>query len=124
MSTEMIIKNNMSNEEKANLFNILTNAETKLSDTVNTVISCANVIFTKGTTTNTETGETDERERVIVIDIEGKSYHSMSSGLVTSFKNLCLVFGDPKEWSNPIDVKVVKKPTKKGQTYILEIVNA
>lgn len=124
MSNEMIIKPNMTNEEKVNLFNVLTNADTKLSDTVNTVISCENVLFTTGSTTNTETGEVEERERVIVIDTDGQSYHSMSAGLVGSFKNLCLVFGDPKEWATPIDVKVVKKETKKGQTYILEIVKA
>lgn len=112
----------MSFEERKNLFNAVTSAEHKVSDYVNRTITIANVLFTRGSLTNEDTGEIETVERAILIDTEGNTYHTMSNGLLNSLHSLCFVFGEPKEWDNPIAVTVIKKDTKKGQTYILEIV--
>lgn len=121
-SNSLALTQNSTLEDKKALFNIMTNAETKLSDCVNKEIEIANFVFTSGSTTDAETGEVMEQERVIIVDTEGNSYHSMSQGLVNSMHQLVAVFGEPSLWTEPLKITVVRKETKKGNTFIVQLV--
>ena len=116
------------NAKKA-LYNLTVNAEIKVSDMVNSIINVKGFALTEAEVTNRETGELETRERVVVIDNEGKTYHSVASGIVNSFKNIAKVFGDTRgDTRNEfvtvepvLPVKVIRKETPKGNTYICVI---
>ena len=116
--------NKMSVSEKAKLFNLIANAETKLSDKVNEVINIKEIFFTFGSLTNTETGEVEDRERAIILDDEGHSFHTMGAGAISALHTLCTVFGEPSTWEQAVPCKVIKKDTKRGIIYTLEVVES
>lgn len=122
---ELVVTKNASFEDRKNIYNILTNANIKVSDMVKETIVIDKIYFTTGTYTDGNTGETIENaERVILVDKDGESYHSMSVGIISSAKNLLNCFGDFNDIEDAqISVKVVPKKTKKGTTYLFEIVD-
>ena len=119
--TNKEIANTTEFEMKKKLYNAITSADNKMSDFINKVIKVKNILFTEGQITDQETGEVRTSERAIVFDDEGKTYHTMSSGLLNSLHSLVAVFGDCNAWAEPIAVTVTRKETKNGQTFLLEI---
>lgn len=110
---------------KKALYNLTVNAEIKISDMVNSIISVKGFAFTTAEVTNKETGELETRERVVVIDEEGKTYHSVASGIVNSFKKIATIFGTSHNELVTVEpalpVKIIRKATPKGNTYICTI---
>lgn len=107
---------------KKALYNLTVNAETKISDKVNSIINVVGFAFTQADVTNKESGELETRERVVVIDADGKTYHSVASGIVNSFRKIADIFGDNYNGFVKVDpalaVKIVRKDTPKGNTFI------
>ena len=109
-------------ERKKAIYNLTVNAETRLSEKLNQVVEVAGFGFTECEVTNKETGELEPRERLLVIDKDGATYHSVATGLVNSFKNIGRYFAEENNGFftiNPaLPVEIKSKTTNKGHTYI------
>lgn len=122
-----ILKGNKDSIElKKLMFNLATSADIKLSDMVNKPFVIKGITFTQADVTNRETGELESRERVLVIDADGNTYHSVSSGLVNSLHAFANTFGSEQKGfyliEDDIPATVVSKPTNNGHTFILKLI--
>lgn len=115
-------------ELKKLMFNLATSADTKLSSMINKPIIIKGVTFTYADVTNRETGELENRERVLVIDADGQTYHSVASGLVNSLHAFVNAFGQEQNGfyiiNDDIPATVESKETKNGHTYILKLIES
>lgn len=113
-------------ELKKLMYNLATSADTRLSAMVNKPIQIKGVTFTQAEITNSETGEIETRERGLVIDADGNTYHSVSSGLVNSLHVFANAFGQEQNGfyiiNDDIIATVEEKDTKRGHTYILKLI--
>ena len=113
-------------ELKKLMYNLATNAETRLSAMVNKPIQIKGITFAAGEITNVDTGEVETRERALVIDADGNTYHSVSSGLVNSLHVFAQAFGQEQNGfyiiNDDIVATVEEKDTKRGHTYILKLI--
>lgn len=105
---------------KAALYNALSDAEA-LSDHLNVPIEFAGysaqiVEFAD------EDGVLQEGMRIIITSSNGKSYASMSNGIVKALKNIVAVFGDPSSWDSPKTVRAVEEGKKPRAYYTLKLV--
>lgn len=109
-------------EVKKALYNLGTSAEKRLSAMVNDVVMVKAFAFADAQMTDKQTGEVRDAERVLVIDAEGTTYHSMSAGIVSGFHNIAGLFGTEKNHlitlDEPIAVEIQEKDTPKGHTFI------
>ena len=55
-----------------------------------------------------------ELTRVVLITKDGKSYHAISKGVLSSLRNIYGLVGDPKGWPSPITVTPVLLPARNG----------
>lgn len=108
-------------EDKKRLFSLMENADFKVADKLNTKILLKDVILQKFERINEETGEVEDKQRIILIDKEGVSYASASKGLYNSVIRLISFLGEPSEWEEPLAIEVQEIKTKKGQkTYTIK----
>lgn len=112
-------------ELKKLMYNLATSAETRLSAMVNKSIQIKGITFAMSEISNNETGEFETRERALVIDSDGNTYHSVSSGLVNSLHVFAQAFGQEQNGfyiiNDDIIATVEEKDTKRGHTYILKL---
>jgi len=115
-------------EAKKALYNLVNSAEISLGDCINKTLSIAAAAFTECDVTDRNTGELKRRARVLAIDSDGKTYHTTSAGLVSSFENLATIFGQRhSKYENYVVFQpavvgtVEKKPTPNGQTYVFKL---
>ena len=98
-----------SNEERKNLFNALEKADVLLNDVVGTEFNLKDVYLHKYTKLNEETGEVENKCRVLLFDDNGQTYATGSFGIFNIIGRIFEVFGTPDEWEEPLRVKVIKK---------------
>ena len=109
-------------EEKKNLFNKLQRADALLNDCVGTGIKLKHVYISKYNKLNEETGEVEDKVRIILFDENGMTYATGSFGIYNILIEIMSIFGTPNNWSEPLTVKVVKVPIKNNKQILsLEI---
>jgi hypothetical protein len=59
-------------------------------------------------------GEVNTQPRVILIDSSGVAYHATSVGLLSAIRNIFATLGEPDEWPEPLDLKVVQQKGNRG----------
>lgn len=59
-------------------------------------------------------GEVNTAPRVILIVEDGTAYHATSVGLLSAIRNLFAALGQPSDWPEPLDVKVVQQKGNNG----------
>lgn len=59
-------------------------------------------------------GEVNTAPRVILIDANGTAYHATSVGLLSAVRNLFATLGEPAEWPEAVQVKVVQQKGRNG----------
>lgn len=96
-------------EEKKHLFNALESADVLLMDVVGTEFNLKDVYLNRYERLNNDTGEYEDKVRIILFDEEGKTYASGSFGIFNTLRRIFEVFGTPEKWSEPLKVKVVQK---------------
>lgn len=96
-------------EDKKNLFNALEQADILLNDVVGSEFELKDVYVRRYEKINEETGEVENKVRVILFDTEGKSYATGSFGIFNIIGRIIEAFGTPDTWSEPLKVKVIKK---------------
>lgn len=103
-------------EEKAKLFNAMNNPDKRISDMIGKVINVKDVFVEEVRFADEETGEVTYAPRIVVIDVNGESYQAVSVGVMSAFKKLFQLFGQPT-WPNGIKLEV--KQVKNGKNNIL-----
>jgi len=107
-------------EEKAALFNAMSNPDYRLGDHINEIIFVKDVFAEKIQLTSEETGEIQDVPRIVLIDKDGKSYAATSTGVFSALKRIFQLFGVPT-WSEPIPVKVLQVTRKERKLLTLAI---
>lgn len=92
-------------EDKAKIYNAMNNPEKRVKDCINEVISLTDVYVESVTCTN-EAGVSTVCPRVVLIDENGIGYQAVSKGIFSALKKLFGVFGEPKDWTQPINIKI------------------
>lgn len=115
-------------EGKMMLYNAINSPDNRIADFINTPIHLRDVVVSKVKLANKIdavgdwTEEQPEREgfRVILIDIDGKSYTATSTGIYNSISTLRSVFGT-LHFEEGINVVVRQIKTKNGNTLTLAL---
>lgn len=103
-------------EEKAKLFNAMNNPDKRISDMIGKIINVKDVFVEEVRFADEETGEITFAPRIVVIDTNGESYQAVSVGVMSAFKKLFQLFGQPT-WPEGIPLEV--KQVKNGKNNIL-----
>ena len=103
-------------EEKAKLFNAMNNPDKRISDMIGKIINVKDVFVEEVRFADEETGEITYAPRIVVIDTNGESYQAVSVGVMSAFKKLFQLFGQPT-WPEGIPLEV--KQVKNGKNNIL-----
>lgn len=108
-------------EDKAKLYNMMNTPGSRLAEHINEVIQIKDVFMEQVTMINKETGESTVGPRIVIMDIEGNTYSSVSFGLLSAIRKLVMIFGEPT-WENGISVKVKQITKDKNNILTLEVV--
>lgn len=108
-------------EAQAALFEALTTPTHESDEMINQVINLKNIVAVPAEKTDKD-GKTDDFTRIILIDDKGESTSFGSKGMLTAVQNLCMVFGAPGTWKNPIPVKLKQVKVERGTMFTLELV--
>ena len=103
-------------EEKSKLFNAMNNPDKRISDMIGKIINVKDVFVEEVRFADEETGEITYAPRIVVIDTNGESYQAVSVGVMSAFKKLFQLFGQPT-WEDGIPLEV--KQVKNGKNNIL-----
>lgn len=108
-------------DSKMAVYNAANNPDDKLSNHINEKIKVRDVYAETIEVANEETGELEKAPRIVLIDVDGKSYQCVSAGIFGALRKLIAVFGEPT-WEQGITVKVKQIPTKRGSMLTLDVV--
>lgn len=108
-------------ETKKKLLNAMNKSDYNINEVINGEIEFSDVMITGVNLTNVETGEVSPHPLVTLFCPDGTTYASTSDGVFSSVKKIMMVFGLPTEWTEPMKVKVRQVKTKRGQTFMLEV---
>lgn len=102
-------------EERKKLFNALEKCDVVINDIVGHNIKVKDIIINEYPRKDKETGEEiSNGHRTILLDDQGKSYVTASNYFFIGIAKLIGQFGEPHEWEDPIEIKIMKKPLKNG----------
>lgn len=93
-------------EDQAKIYNAMNNPDKRLKDCINEVIALTDVYVETVYCTSETTGEQIACPRVVLISEDGVGYQAVSKGIFSALKKLFNVYGEPKNWKQPINVKV------------------
>ncbi len=100
--------------EKAKLFNAISNPAHQTSDMIGETILVTDVIIEIIDITDDLTGETKQAPRVVLVDVGGETYQSVSVGVYNSIARLSQIMGQPTwEGGLPLKVRQITKDNTK-----------
>lgn len=102
-------------EEKKKLFNTLESCDVLLNDCVGNEIAIKDIYVEQRQIVDDETGELKVKYRTILFDENGQTYATGSYGIYNILKKIIQIYGEPQMWSEPLKVKVAKKPIGNGK---------
>lgn len=110
-------------EDKKILVNAIMSPEAKLGDYVNMQIPLVNFYMEKVTFGADEETDTPEREgiRTVLIDQDGTSYSTASSGVVNALRTIVSFYGMPAAWEKPLLVAVKQINVGTNRVYTLNV---
>lgn len=109
-------------EGKLKVFSVLQDSE-NLRDHINEQFGLIDVVQERVEFTNEETGDVEPQIRTILIADDGQAYHATSSSLASSVQRLFSIFGDPRSWYGPKEVKAIeKKSVSNGMRRYIQLV--
>lgn len=91
----------------------------QLGDLIGETIKIRDIYCERVEFTNEESGEITPGIRTVLIDMEGKSISTASTGVYNSLKQLIAIFGEPT-WPDGVAVQVIAKNLNKKRLYILK----
>lgn len=109
-------------DEKATLYAAMNSPDGKLMEHIGEILQLKDVYVEAVQCTNEETGEIIPCPRIVLICADGSSYQCVSKGVYGSLKKLFTVYGEPKNWTSPIPLKVRLIPLGTRNVLTLDIV--
>lgn len=107
-------------EAKKAVFNASNNPDHKVGDYINKVIVVKDVLAELIEVKNEETGEMEFTPRVVLIDVDGKSYQAVSKGIFNALKKAIAIFGSPT-WEDGLPILVKQVSVGKGTMLTFDI---
>lgn len=118
-------------QEKAALFNAISDPAHKLGDVINQVIYLRDVYVEmidltrtddKGNPIVDEYGDpvTDNVPRIVLIDKDGDTYQAIAVSVLNNLSRLFKLFGMPT-WENPIPVEVKQRSIGSNRVYTFKV---
>lgn len=118
-NTGLAVTDDMTHEQRANLFNAVNNAE-GLSDQVGKDLYLTGYIVQDVEKENEETGEIIYSKIITVIDKEGKAYATNSKPFLQALKQLKQVFN--YDWTKePVCVTIIQKKSNSSSNKYLSM---
>ena len=112
--------NGGTNEDKAKVFNASNNPEFKVADFINKVIVVKDVLAEQIELVDDETGKVDTAVRVVLIDVDGKSYQAVSNGIFNAVRKAIAIFGEPT-WDDGIPILIKQVSVGKGSMLTFDV---
>ncbi len=96
--------------ERATLFNAISNPTHQTSEQIGETILVKDVIVEIIDITDDLTGEVKQAPRVVLVDVGGQTYQSVSVGIYNSIARLIQIMGEPTwEGGLPLKVRQIQK---------------
>lgn len=105
-------------EDRVAFYNAMSAPDEQLRDHINEVLYFKDVFVEPVEVTDEETGENRSANRIVLLDVNGVSYSTMSNGIYNSLKRVFAVFGCPT-WENGLALKVKQVNNKQRQMLTL-----
>ena len=107
-------------EAKKAVFNASNNPDHKVGDYINKVIVVKDVLAELIEVKNEETGEMEVTPRVVLIDVDGKSYQAVSKDIFNALKKAIAIFGSPT-WEDGLPILVKQVSVGKGTMLTFDV---
>lgn len=105
------------------LFKAMNQPDDSLGDHINETIDVTNIFIQPVPMANQETGEVNVVPRIVLFDVEGKTYVTVSRGIYNALKNMCAIVGTPETWKAPVTIKVGQKQIKERRMLTFDVVS-
>ena len=107
-------------DAKVAVFNASNNPDHKVGDFINKVIMVKDVLAEQIEITDEETGEVESAVRVVLIDVDGKSYQAVSTGVFNALKKAIAIFGAPT-WDEGLPCLIKQISVGKGSMLTFDV---
>lgn len=105
------------------LFKAMNQPDDSLGDHINETIDVTNIFIQPVAMPNQETGEMNVVPRIVLFDVEGKTYVTVSRGIYNALKNMCTIVGTPETWKAPVTIKVGQRQIKERRMLTFDVVS-
>ena len=105
------------------LFKAMNQPDDSLGDHINETIDVTNIFIQPVPMVNNETGEMNVVPRIVLFDVEGKTYVTVSRGIYNALKNMCTIVGTPETWKAPVTIKVGQRQIKERRMLTFDVVS-
>lgn len=105
------------------LFKAMNQPDDSLGDHINETIDVTNIFIQAVPMANQETGEMNVVPRIVLFDVEGKTYVTVSRGIYNALKNMCAIVGTPETWKAPVTIKVGQRQIKERRMLTFDVVS-
>lgn len=105
------------------LFKAMNQPDDSLGDHINETIDVANIFIQPVSMANQDTGEVNVVPRIVLFDVEGKTYVTVSKGIYNALKNMCAIVGTPETWKAPVTIKVGQRQIKERRMLTFDVVS-
>lgn len=105
------------------LFKAMNQPDDSLGDHINETIDVTNIFIQPVAMPNQETGEMNIVPRIVLFDVEGKTYVTVSRGIYNALKNMCAIVGTPETWKAPVTIKVGQRQIKERRMLTFDVVS-
>lgn len=105
------------------LFKAMNQPDDSLGDHINETIDVTNIFIQPVAMPNQETGEMNVVPRIVLFDVEGKTYVTVSRGIYNALKNMCAIVGTPETWKAPVTIKVGQRQIKERRMLTFDVVS-
>ena len=80
-------------------------------------IEIKDIVITENDIVDTDTGESETRRSITVIDKNGDAFGTSSQTVVAQIQRLVDILGDVKSWPEPVAVKIGTAKSGRGREY-------
>ena len=105
------------------LFKAMNQPDDSLGDHINETIDVTNIFIQPVDMPNQDTGEMNVVPRIVLFDVEGKTYVTISKGIYNALKNMCTIVGTPETWKAPVTIKVGQRQIKERRMLTFDVVS-
>lgn len=99
-------------EDRVKIYNAI-NSSKALDDYIGKVLQVKDVVIQPVEIENERTGEVEQARRIVLIDVEGNAYATVSKGVSSAMRNIFAIIG-VAPWETALKLKPVKRQGSHG----------